>query len=75
MADNIAQWLDGLGPGRYAPAFAANGVELEHLPHLTLANRCPRAEARIAAGTTAGDPASSQSLRTTLAIDPFTYRG
>jgi class 3 adenylate cyclase/tetratricopeptide (TPR) repeat protein len=35
MAENIAQWLDGLGLGRYARAFADNGVELEHLPHLT----------------------------------------
>jgi class 3 adenylate cyclase/tetratricopeptide (TPR) repeat protein len=35
MADDIAQWLDGLGLGKYAQAFTENGVELQHLPHLT----------------------------------------
>jgi class 3 adenylate cyclase len=35
MAESIVQWLDELGLGRYAQAFADNGVELDHLPHLT----------------------------------------
>jgi class 3 adenylate cyclase len=35
MAEGIAQWLGKLGLGRYAQAFADNGVELDHLPHLT----------------------------------------
>ncbi len=35
MAEDIAQWLDSLGLGQYAQAFAENGVELQHLPHLT----------------------------------------
>jgi class 3 adenylate cyclase/predicted ATPase len=35
MAESIAQWLGKLGLGRYAQAFADNGVELDHLPHLT----------------------------------------
>ncbi len=35
MAEDIAQWLDRLGLGQYAPAFAENAVELSHLPHLT----------------------------------------
>jgi class 3 adenylate cyclase len=35
MAEDIAQWLDGLGLGQYAEAFAANSVELDHLPYLT----------------------------------------
>ena len=34
MAESIAQWLDKLGLGQYAQAFADNGVELDHLPHL-----------------------------------------
>ena len=33
MSD-IAQWLEGLGLGRYAQAFAENGIDLETLPHL-----------------------------------------
>ncbi|MCH7667527.1 MAG: AAA family ATPase, partial [Acidobacteria bacterium] len=35
MAEDIAQWLDRLGLAQYAQAFAENGVELQHLPHLT----------------------------------------
>ncbi len=35
MADDIAQWLEGLGLGRYAQAFAENSVEIDHLPYLT----------------------------------------
>ncbi len=35
MVEDIAQWLDSLGLGQYAQAFAENGVELQHLPHLT----------------------------------------
>ena len=34
MADDIAQWLDGLGLGQYADVFAENGIELDDLPHL-----------------------------------------
>ncbi len=34
MADDIAQWLEGLGLGQYAQAFAENGVDLEVLPDL-----------------------------------------
>ena len=35
MAENIAQWLDGLGLGQYAPAFADNDIDLRVLPHLS----------------------------------------
>ncbi len=34
MADDIAQWLEGLGLGQYAPVFAENDIDLEILPHL-----------------------------------------
>jgi len=32
---DIAEWLDGLGLGRYAPAFVENEVDWEILPRLT----------------------------------------
>jgi len=35
MVEDIAQWLDRLGLAQYAQTFAENGVELQHLPHLT----------------------------------------
>ena len=35
MADDIAQWLDGLGLGQYARVFAENDLEFEVLPDLT----------------------------------------
>ena len=35
MADDIAQWLEGLGLGRYAQAFADNDINFEILPRLT----------------------------------------
>ena len=35
MAESIVQWLDKLGLGQYTQAFADNGVELDHLTHLT----------------------------------------
>ena len=31
MADNIAQWLEGLGLGQYAQAFAENDVDIKNL--------------------------------------------
>ena len=31
----VAAWLDGLGLGQYAQAFAKNGVDADVLPHLT----------------------------------------
>jgi class 3 adenylate cyclase/predicted ATPase len=34
MAEDIAQWLDSLGLGQYAQAFAENGIDIEALPHL-----------------------------------------
>ncbi len=34
MAEDIAQWLESLGLGQYAPAFADNGIDIEALPHL-----------------------------------------
>ncbi len=34
MAKDIAQWLDSLGLGQYAQAFADNGIDIEALPHL-----------------------------------------
>ncbi len=34
MAEDIARWLDRLGLGQYAQAFADNGIDLEALPHL-----------------------------------------
>src|SRR5215469_3483674 len=35
MAENIADWLRGLGLERYAPAFVANDIDGETLPELT----------------------------------------
>src|SRR5260370_5017331 len=35
MADNVADWLRRLGLEQYAPAFAANDIDLEVLPELT----------------------------------------
>jgi class 3 adenylate cyclase len=35
MADDIAQWLEELGLGRYAQAFAENDIDLRALPHLS----------------------------------------
>ncbi len=34
MAEDIAQWLDSLGLGQYARAFADNGIDVEALPYL-----------------------------------------
>ncbi len=34
MAEDIAQWLDSLGLGQYAQAFADNGIDIETLAHL-----------------------------------------
>ncbi len=34
MAEDIRQWLDGLGLGQYAQVFAENGIDMEALPHL-----------------------------------------
>ena len=31
MADDIAQWLEGLGLGQYAEAFAENDVDIKNL--------------------------------------------
>ncbi len=35
MADDIAQWLERLGLGRYARAFADNGVDFDIVPRLS----------------------------------------
>ena len=35
MADNVADWLRGLGLEQYAPAFAANDIDAAVLPELT----------------------------------------
>ena len=35
MADDIAQWLEGLGLGQYVQAFAENDIDLKILPHLS----------------------------------------
>ncbi|MFB3137585.1 MAG: adenylate/guanylate cyclase domain-containing protein, partial [Phycisphaerales bacterium] len=35
MAEDIAQWLDRLGLGQYAQAFAENGIDLDILPSLS----------------------------------------
>ena len=35
MAHDIGEWLEGLGLGKYAEAFAKNGVDLRALPHLS----------------------------------------
>ena len=35
MADDIARWLEGLGLGQYAQAFAENDIDLRALPHLS----------------------------------------
>ncbi len=34
MAKDIAQWLNRLGLGQYAQAFADNGIDIGALPHL-----------------------------------------
>ncbi len=34
MAEDIPQWLNRLGLGQYAQAFADNGIDIEALPHL-----------------------------------------
>ena len=34
MADDMARWLDGLGLGQYAQAFADNAIDCRSLPHL-----------------------------------------
>ena len=35
MADDITQWLEELGLGRYAQAFAENDIDLRALSHLS----------------------------------------
>ncbi len=35
MADDIAQWLEGLALGQYAQAFAENDIDIEVLFELT----------------------------------------
>ncbi len=35
MADEIAQWLEGLGLGQYAGAFAENTIDFDVLPRLS----------------------------------------
>ncbi len=35
MARDIGEWLEGLGLGRYAEAFADNEIDLHALPHNT----------------------------------------
>ena len=34
MPRDIGEWLDGLGLGRYAEAFADNEIDLQALPHI-----------------------------------------
>ena len=42
MANDITQWLEGLGLGQYAQAFAENNFGFDILPRLSDANkRCP----------------------------------
>ena len=38
MADDIAQWLEGIGLGQYAQAFADNRIGLDNLPALSEAD-------------------------------------
>ncbi len=35
MVDDIAKWLEGLGLGESAQAFAENGIDLDILPSLS----------------------------------------
>ncbi len=35
MADDITQWLEGLGLGQYAGAFAENDIDFDILPRLS----------------------------------------
>ena len=35
MADNVQDWLKGIGLGEYIDAFVENAVDRELLPHLT----------------------------------------
>ena len=41
MADDITQWLEGLGLGQYAEVFAENDVDFEVLPNLSDDNLIP----------------------------------
>ncbi len=50
MADDIAQWLEGLGLGQYAQAFAENNIGFDILPRLSDDNEpLARSNRRIAA--------------------------
>ena len=50
MADDIAQWLEGLGLGQYAEAFAENDIGFDILPRLSDDNEpLARSNRRIAA--------------------------
>ena len=62
MADDIAQWLEGLGLGQYAEAFAKNGIDLETLPHL-------REEDFVQLGVLLGHMRKLQAAIETLSID------
>ena len=35
MAENIGNWLEQLGLGKYAPAFIENEIDLDILPYVT----------------------------------------
>ncbi len=50
MADEIAQWLEGLGLGQYAQGFAENDIGFDILPRLSDDNEpLARSNRRIAA--------------------------
>ena len=35
MADNIGNWLEELGLGKYAPVFVESEIDLDTLPYIT----------------------------------------
>ncbi len=50
MANDITQWLEGLGLGQYAQAFAENNIGFDILPRLSDDNEpLARSDCRIAA--------------------------
>ncbi len=73
MADDIAQWLEGLGLGQYVKVLAENNVDLDVLTDLTDADfkdlniplgdrkRLLRGMAELSHGSTASVEASSES--------------
>ena len=70
MAEELEDWLTGLGLGQYARTFADNGIDLETLPHLrdedferlgVLLGHMRKLQSAIETLSSAASPASSAS--------------